>query len=168
VAFKKRWYVEKAFSKIGFANYLYDLQPEQLQEALGDLDSMMATWDAQGIRLGWSIPNDATASDLDDEVDVPYYAREAIFLQLGLRLAPSVGKTVSPHMLADALRSYNALMRQMAQPTPLRFPNTLPSGAGNKPWRNINNPFLGPTSDPLLAGDEGSIDFGTLVPESEA
>jgi hypothetical protein len=146
VAFKKRWYVEKAFSKIGFANYLYDLQPEQLQEALGDLDSMMATWDAQGIRLGWSIPNDATASDLDDEVDVPYYAREAIFLQLGLRLAPSVGKTVSPHMLADALRSYNALM----------------------PWRNINNPFLGPTSDPLLAGDEGSIDFGTLVPESEA
>lgn len=164
--YSKRWFVTKAFSKIGLAGYVFDLQPEQLQYALEDLDSMMASWDSLGIRVGWSIPNAGGSSDLDDEVDVPYYAREAIYLQLALRIAPDVGKTVAPELRSTATIAFDTLCRQMAQPVPMQFPDTLPSGAGNKPWRNVDNPFLGPPTDYVVAGGDGPIDFGTLNPST--
>jgi hypothetical protein len=44
VAWTKREFVVQAFSEIGLASYVYDLQPEQLQTALNRLDSMLATW----------------------------------------------------------------------------------------------------------------------------
>lgn len=164
MAYTKRWFVTEAFSEIGLAEYVFDLQPEQLQTGLNLLDSQMATWDGKGIRVGWSIPNEAEQSDLDDEVDVPYYAREAIYLQLALRLAPRFGKTLSPDTKVNAKNAYDALMRENAQPVPMSYPSTLPAGAGNKPWRNQGTPFLGPPGNPLAAGGDGPIDFGTLNP----
>lgn len=168
MAYAKRWYVEKSFSKIGLASYVYDLTADQLQEALDALDSMMATWDSTGIRVGWSIPNADGESSLDDEVNVPYYAREPIFYQLGLRLAPNFGKTLSPEFRQAARDAMVALERQNAQPVAYQFPDTLPSGAGNKPWRTWDNPFLGPPVNELAAGGDGPIDFGTLNPDDSS
>jgi hypothetical protein len=168
MAYTKRWYVTKAFSKIGLADYVYDIQPEQLQECLENLDSMMATWDGQGIRVGWSIPNAEDQSSLDDEVDVPYQAREAIYYQLGMRIAPNFGKTLSTDYKVDAKDALESLMLFTARPTPMQYPSTLPSGAGNKPWRTVDNPFLGPPADAIVAGSDSPIDFGTLVPESDS
>lgn len=164
MAYAKRWYIERAFAKVGLAEYAFDLEPEQLQEALELLDSMMATYDGQGIRVGWSIPNADGESGLDDEVNVPYYAREAIFLQAGIRLAPNFGKTISAEHKVNAKDALDALMRITAQPVPMQYPSTLPSGAGNKPWRTVDNPFLGPPVNELAAGGDGPIDFGTLNP----
>lgn len=166
MAYDKRWYVEKAFAKVGLAAYVFDLEPEQMQEALDLLDSMMATWDGKGIRVGWSIPNAENASSLDDEVDVPYFAREAIFLQAGIRLAPNFGKTISPEHKLNAKTALDDLMIFTARPIPMQFPETLPSGAGNKPWRTVDNPFLGPPSEQIEAGGDGPIDFGTLNPNT--
>lgn len=164
MAYAKRWYVNKAFAKVGLASYVFDLTPDQLQEALELLDSMMATWDGKGIRVGWSIPNAEGESTLEQEVDVPYFAREAIFLQAGIRLAPNFGKTISNEHKVNAKDALDALMRVTAAPVPQQFPNTLPSGAGNKPWRTVDNPFLGPPVDALAAGGDGPIDLGTLNP----
>ncbi len=166
MAYSKRWYVTQAFAKVGLADYVYDLQPEQLQVALQLLDSMMATWDGKGIRVGWSIPNSEDASSLDDEVDVPYFAREAIFLQAGIRLAPNFGKTISAEHKLNAKQALDDLMAWTARPIPMQFPNTLPSGAGNKPWRTVDNPFLGPPLEPIEAGGDGPIDLGTLNPNT--
>lgn len=168
MAYTKRYYIDQAFTLIGLANYAYDLEPEQLQTALQSLDSMMANLDGQGIRVGWSIPNAENQSSIDDEVDVPYQAREPIGYQLGLRIAPKFGKTLSREFSVAAKNAMNALMIFTAQPVPYQFPNTMPSGAGNKPWRTVDNPFLGPPIDPLLAGEDGPIDFGTLPPENGA
>ena len=168
MAYTKRWFVTKAFSKIGYANYEFDLQPEQLQDGLDTIDSMMAGWDGKGIRVGWSIPNDEDASSLDDEVDVPYQAREAIYLQAALRIAPDVGKVPSNDLKSNAKDALDTLMLFTAQPVPMQFPNTLPSGAGNKPWRTVNNPFLGPPVDPIVAGGDSPIDFGTIPVENGA
>lgn len=166
MAYTKRWYIERSFAEVGFAAYAFDLQPEQLQEALQKLDSMMATWDGKGIRVGWSIPNSEDGSALEDEVDVPYQAREAIFLQAGIRLAPMIGKTPSADTKINAKNALDALMIFTAQPIPQQFPNTLPSGAGNKPWRTVDNPFLGPPIAPIAAGGDGPIDMGTLNPNT--
>jgi len=163
VSYSKRWFITRAFSKIGLAEYVFDLQPEQLQTALDDLDSMMAGWDGKGIRVGWSIPNAEDESELDQEVNVPYQARDAIYLQLGLLIAPNFGKTPSNEHKVAAKNALDALMNFTARPVPMGYPNTLPSGAGNKPWRNQDNPFLG-SSNPLAAGGDGPIDFGTLNP----
>mgnify|MGYP003525752305 CR=1 FL=1 len=51
----KRQFVTQAFEEIGLAAYVFDLTPEQLQSALRRLDSMMASWNAKGIRLGYQI-----------------------------------------------------------------------------------------------------------------
>lgn len=164
MAYTKRWFVTETFSEIGLADYVYDLQPEQLQTGLNILDSMMATWDGKGIRVGWSLPSSEDASDLDDEVDVPAFAREAIYLQAALRFAPRFGKTPSNETKANAKSAFETLMLWNAQPVPMQYPNTLPSGAGNKPWRTVDNPFLGPEVNPVLAGGDSPIDFGTLNP----
>lgn len=166
--YAKRWYVTKAFSSIGLANYVYDLQPEQLQECLETLDSQMATWDGDGIRVGWSIPNAEGESALDDEVDVPNQAREAIYRKLGIAIAPNFGKAITPEHKQLAKDAMDGLLLLTALPVPMQYPNTLPSGAGNKPWRTVDNPFLGPPVDYVESGPDSPINFGTLPVENGA
>jgi hypothetical protein len=40
-----------------------------------------------------------------------------------------------------------------------QFPGTLPSGAGNKPWRVYDDPFARPPVDPVLTGPEGPLEY---------
>lgn len=157
----KRQFVEQAFEEIGLAAYVYDLTPEQLQSALRRLDAMMAGWNVNGIRVGWPMPSTPDASDLDVDTKVADVANEAIYLNLGVRLAPSFGKTLSPDTKADADAAYSNLLNQTAAPTPERqLPNTLPRGAGTKPWRSFNsNQFVRTPDDPLQAGEDNEINF---------
>lgn len=154
----KRQFVTQAFEEIGLAAYVFDLTPEQLDSALRRLDSMVASWNAKGIRLGYPISSSPQSSNLDEETNVPDSANEAIYLNLGIRIAPSFGKVVSPETKSSAKSAYDTLLSLAAMPPEMQLPGTMPSGAGNKPW-NIDNPFIeGPTS-PLLAGEDGAIEF---------
>lgn len=155
----KRQFVTQAFEEIGLAAYVFDLTPEQLQSALRRLDSMMASWNAKGIRLGYPIPSNPTDSDLDEQTNVPDSANEAIYTNLGVRLAPSFGKTVSPDAKGIAKTTYDTLMSRAALPPEQQLPGTMPSGAGNKPWRTYDDPFLRKPVDPVLAGQDGTIEF---------
>lgn len=155
----KRQFVAQAFEEIGLASYVFDLSPEQMESALRRLDSMMATWNSKGIRLGYPIPSSPQDSNLDAETGVPDSANEAIYLNLGIRLAPSFGKTVSADTKAAAKMAYDSLLSRAAMPMEQQMPAHMPAGAGNKPWRNTDNPFLTPPVDPLLAGQDGPIEF---------
>lgn len=155
----KRQFVTQAFEEIGLAAYVFDLTPEQLQSALRRLDSMMASWNAKGIRLGYPIPSSPDDSDLDEQTNVPDSANETIYTNLGVRLAPSFGKTVSPDLKSIAKAGYDTLMSRAAMPPEQQLPGTMPSGAGNKPWRTYDDPFLRQPSDPVLAGQDGPIEF---------
>lgn len=155
----KRQFVEKAFGKIGLAGYVFDLTPEQLQSALSDLDSMMAAWNAKGIRIGYPMPSSQATSDLDQETDVPDASTEAIYYSLGVRIAPDFGKTVPQSVAFFAKQAYDQLLSIAAVPPEKQFPHSLPAGAGNKPWRNNDSPFIRPPSDPLDAGPDSEIEF---------
>ena len=157
----KRQFVEQAFEEIGLAAYVFDLTPEQLQSALRRLDAMMAGWNANGVRVGWPMPSTPDASDLDVDTKVPDIANEAIYTNLAIRLAPGFGKTLSPDTKADADAAYSNLLNQTAAPTPERqLPNTMPRGAGTKPWRSFNsNQFVRTPDDPLLAGEDNELNF---------
>jgi len=161
MGWKKRNLIEQAFEEIGLAPYVYDASPSQYQSALLKLDSMMAEWNANGIRIGYHIPVSPDGSDLEEEAGIPDCANGAVYLNLAIRLAPSYGKTVSSEAKFLANEAYNILINRTVLPVPEKqFPNTLSRGAGNKPWRNVNNPFLDQPRDLIDVGDDNILELG--------
>jgi hypothetical protein len=159
MGYSKRQFVAAAFEEIGLASYAFDLQPQQFESALRRLDAMMASWNALGIRLGYPLPSSPQFSDLDAPSEVPDSANEAIITNLAVKIAPGYGKQVMPDTKATAKETYNTLLSRAAAPLEQQLPGTMPSGAGNKPWRVYDDPFLRPPVDPVLAGQDGPIEF---------
>ena len=159
MGYSKRQFVAAAFEEIGLESYVFDLQPEQLQSAMRRIDAMMADWNGKGIRLGYPLPNSPQDSDLDEPTLVPDWANEAIITNGAVRLAPGYGKVVMPETKAVAKDSYNTLLQRAAMPPEQQLPATMPAGAGNKPWRVYDNPFIRPPVDPVDAGPDGPLQF---------
>lgn len=155
----KREFVTQAFDEIGLASYAFDLTPDQMQSALRRLDTMIAAWNALGIRLGYPLPSNPQDSDLDEQTNVPDSSNEAIYTNLAIKLAPSYGKQVMPDTKMTAKESYNTLLSRAAMPIEQQLPGTMPSGAGNKSWRNYDTPFLRRPVDPVIAGQDGVIEY---------
>jgi len=159
MGYSKRQFVYAAFEEIGLASYVFDLQPEQLETARRRLDAMMADWNAKGIRLGYPIPSSPQDGSIDEQTFVPDSAYEAIICSLGVRIAPSYGKQVMMETKATAKQGYDILLQRATFPLELQFPNTMPSGAGNKPWRINDNPYLRGPVYPVTAGPDGPIEL---------
>lgn len=152
----KRQFVNQAFEEIGLASFVFDLSPEQLASAATKLDSMMAFWNAKGIRLGYPMASDPESSNLDTVVGVPDSANEAIYTNLAIRIAPGFGKTVSQDTKMTAKNAFNTLMARAAVPPEMQLPGAMPLGAGN---RLYDNPFTAPPVDPITTGPDSVLDF---------
>jgi len=159
MGYSKRQFVAAAFEEIGLASYVFDLQPEQLQSAMRRLDAMMADWNGKGIRLGYPLPGSPQDSDLDEPTLVPDSANQAIITNLAIRIAPGYGKVLMPETKAVAKDSYNTLLQRAAMPPEQQLPATMPAGAGNKPWRVYDNPFIRPPVNPVDVGPDGPLQF---------
>ena len=158
MGYTKRQFITGAFEEIGLADYVFDLQPEQLQSALRRLDSMMMEWNAQGIRLGYPIASSPQDSDLDTETNTPDSAWEAVITNLAIRIAPGYGKAVSPDTKVSAKGAYNILLQRATYPLEQQLPSTMPIGQGNKPWR-WDNPYVNRPADPVDAGPDGPFEW---------
>lgn len=158
MSWTKRQMVTQAFEECGFASYVYDLQPEQLEAGLRRLEAMMGTWNGRGIRLGYALSSNPDNANLDDPSNVPDSANEAVYTNLAIRVAPIVGKQVSNETKQAARSAYMQLLGRFTRPQEVQLPDTMPSGAGNKPWRT-DTPFLLPPDDPIEAGEDGPLNF---------
>ncbi len=158
MSWTKRQFVTQAFDALGYASHLYDLDPAQLQSALRQLDAMIATWNGRGIRLGYPLPSSPEKSSLDDTTDVPDAANEAIYANLAVRIAPTVGKQVHPDLRATAGRAYSQLIARFAEPVEVQLPSTMPLGAGGKNYRH-NHPFVHRPTEHVKAGSDGPIEL---------
>lgn len=151
----KQQIIESAFEELALAGYVYDLAPELLEGALKKLDTMMAAWGAMGISLGYLLPANPDDSNLDDATGIPDSAVEAVYMNLAVKLAASRGKTLTAATLLRAKQGYDRLLgdaaRAAARAVPM--PNTMPVGAGNKPWRSGRTFFPGPAD--TLQTDSG-------------
>lgn len=155
---KKGEIVDEAFAELALAGEAWDIQPEERQRAVRRLDVMLATWEAKGIKLGYAMPATADGSTPNDASGLPDAAVETVLLNLARRLAPSYGKALSPASAQSAREGYDALLWAAAQPQQQQLPNTLPLGAGNKPWRRTNRQFLPrPDTSPLDQAIGGSL-----------
>jgi hypothetical protein len=159
MGYTKRQFILAAFEEIGLASYTFDLQPEQLESARRRLDAMIADWNGKGIRLGYPIPSSPEQGSIDEETNVPDSAYEAIICSLGIRLAPSYGKQVMPMTMATAKQGYDTLLQRATFPLEQQMPSTMPAGAGNKPWRVYDNPFLRPPVNPVQVGPDGPLEL---------
>ena len=155
----KRQFLEAAFTEIGLADYVFNLTPNELTTALRRLDAMMAEWNERGLRLGYPLPSSPQFSDLDAPSGVPDRANEAVITNLACRIAPSYGKQVLPGTMTTARGALNTILVRAAAPTPMRYPGTLPVGAGNKPWSTQGDPYMPRPVEPLLTGQDGPFDF---------
>lgn len=156
----KRELVAEALGEVGLANFEFDTTPDEQQMVLRRLDTMMATWEARGVRVGYRFPASPGASELDDDAGLPDSATETVYLNLAIRIAPSFGKTVSAETKKNARDGWDLLLVVVAQPIEQQLPSTLPRGAGRKPWRTQNQPFFPqPSTDPLVVDQGGDLDI---------
>jgi hypothetical protein len=156
MGYSKRQFVEASLEEIGLASYVFDLSPQQVESAVRRLDAQMASWNALGIRVGYPLPGSPQDTGLDDETNVPDAAYEAIITNLGIKLAPSYGKTVSPDTKATAKRTYDTLLSRAAMPMEMQLPASMPRGAGAKAY---DDPFVDNPTEPILAGRDGQLEF---------
>lgn len=155
MSWTKQELVEQAFNEIAKNVGTFNIDADALQSALRSMDSMMATWDGKGVRVGYLLPSSPGDSNLDDDAGLPDWAVEAVYLSLALRIAPSIGKTVAVETRINAKEAYNVLLLRPAFPPQQQLPNTLPRGAGNKPWRGTGNQFMPTPTEPLEAFEGG-------------
>jgi hypothetical protein len=148
----KRQFVERAFREIGVFGG-FDLDPDMLIAAGNDLDAMMAMWNARGLRLGYPLSS-PSSFNIDEDTHLTDEATEAVYKNLAVRIAPTIGRQVQPETKLTARAAYMALLALSTQPPEMRLPTTLPAGAGNKPWR-WDNPFI--------LQEQPDIDAGTDV-----
>lgn len=158
MAWTKEDLVNKAYAELALAGYVYDLDPEEMQNAGSSLDSMMALWNGLGINLGYPISSDPKV-DLDVDCDLPDMAREPVYMNLAIRLAAGKGKQLMPSTLNIAKQGYDALSIRAAIPSEVQMPGAMPLGSGNKPWRMQNRRFATPPCDPLTTQGDTTIDF---------
>lgn len=129
----KKQFIQKAYGEIGLGSYFFDLEPEQLQDGLLSLESMLGEWYSKQIMIGYPFADDPTVADLDVVTDVPFNFNKAVFTNLAIILAPSFGKTPSLETKLSADAGYNVLCTRAASPRQIKLPTTTPLGAGNKP-----------------------------------
>jgi hypothetical protein len=160
VSWTKRELVQNAFEEVGLASYAFDLQPEQMQAGLRRLDNMMATWNSRGLRIGYPLEDNPGLSSLDQDAGVTDEAIEAIVGNLAIRLAPMLGKTVSPDTKASARSAYMALLSRRSDIVERRIDrNAVPAGQGTKYWRYNSDPFLEREDIGLTVGPDDTLNF---------
>jgi len=130
MSYTKGELVEMALEEIGIASYEFDISPEQTSSAIRRLDAMMAKWNAKGILLSYPIAKGIDSASTDDS-GIPDWSWEAVITNLGIRLAPSYGKTVALETKIAAKQSYNTLCGIFTKPKEMQFPS-MPKGAGYK------------------------------------
>lgn len=154
--------VRKAFAELALAGYVYDLDPEEIADALDSLDLLMAEWHSQGLRIAYNMGGGPDASDETDESGLPLVAVSAVYLALAVRISSGKGKALTAATMRAAKASWDALVSRQASNdvTEQQFPSNVPRGAGSKPWRTVNRPFMPvPKTTPLLNDTDGGLDF---------
>lgn len=159
--YSKGQLVNAAYEEIALAGYVFDLSPEEIQTACRRLDAMMATWNGQGIRLGYALASDPADVKPGTPSGLPDSANEAVYTNLALRLCSAFGKTPARTTAVAAKQAYDQLLAKAVSndTRQMQMPRGMPAGAGHRRPGIYRNPFLLPPVDPIEAGPDGAIDF---------
>lgn len=130
----KRSLVQSARRKCGQRDSNYQIEPEEYDEDISSLNDLMAELLAQGINLAYNFPTSNIGTPAD-ESGIPFETSDAISSLLAERLAPTLGKTLSPAFMATLARSWALLRGRYFTVPQLTMRSTTPRGQGNERWR---------------------------------
>lgn len=137
----KRDIVEMAFEFCGSAGYEFERTPEEIASALRELDTMMAEWPWSELDYNFSEYGAGLPTDLSG---LPNDAIGAASKMLGLRIAPSMGKSLSPAVAAPLTMAYNLVCSKYGgSPPQARIPALTVRGSGG----TYRLPFIAETGD---------------------
>lgn len=158
MAWTKQQLIDEALAELALQGFVFDLTPQERVTGLNRLNSMMATWEQRGIRLGFNF-----AGELPDGSGLPEGAVEPVVANLAIRLAAGYGKTPPTETKRQAREGFGLLLRDAAMPQQQQLPETLPRGSGNRLWTQIGRPYFPPPVDSPIGVTEG----GDLFIETE-
>lgn len=133
--------LDAAFGDIGLASYVFDLEADEQERALRSMDSYMAMLSIKGIRVGYQLSEKPSDSSLNQLSGLPAYAIDAVTKNVALRLAPLYNKMPSQDLRNQAKEAYNALLTAVSTIPSMQNTSILPTGAGNRYNRRLNNTF---------------------------
>ena len=132
---------EQAIQSVDFAN------------AMRYMNRMMATFDAEGIALGYTQVTKAS-----DAITIPLGAIEGLIFNLALRLTTSYDIPVAGTLAINARESKEAMRKLAVFIQPTAYPCTLPIGSGNEYDNTFNSShFYHCPEDELTTEQGGSI-----------
>lgn len=158
MGYSKKQFIDGAFEEIGYARYNFHTSPEQEESVLRVLDSMMAEWNAKGIRINYPL-SDPDNSNIDSPSGVPDAAYEAIRTNLAVRIAPMFGRQVMPATTKAAATSFQTLSTRFAVIPQMQYRSGTPLGAGNKPWLWNRGPFIQSPIPTVDVGPDGILEL---------
>ncbi len=135
--------VRAALRKLGVASdaTLTDVEPQSMQDAVDDLEAMMAEWyqDGKGIITGYVFSDDDNPPAEGDDHGLRSSAVSAVFHNLACRIAPDYALEATAKIIATAKYGKELLYKQTAISRAKRapYPSRMPTGSGNS-FANLN------------------------------
>ncbi|MGQ6215366.1 packaged DNA stabilization gp4 family protein [Serratia sp. IR-2025] len=111
---------------------LTDVEPQSVEDAIHDLEDMMAEWMINPGSVGYLFAADGEEPLPDDDSGLPRKYKHAVGYQLILRMLSDYGVEPSPQVLTNAQRSYDALLTDTLVVPSMRRRGDFPLGQGNK------------------------------------
>lgn len=157
--------VRAALRRLGLASdaTLTDVEPQSMQDAVEDLEQMMAEWyqNSKGIVTGYKFANSETPPADGDSHGMRSSSVSAVVHNLAVRIAPDYGMEPSAKVVTTARYGKEQLVKITAISRAKRapYPSRMPTGSGNS-FANLNEwhyyPGDIPNADNSATPDEGS------------
>jgi hypothetical protein len=138
----KKQIILQAYLEIGLGDYIYNLTPEELNNALMVLEMMISEWETLGVVLGYPTAFVPSQADINEDSHIPMHAMSAVCVNLGVRLAVSFGKVLDSGIIGTATNSFSRLLTLFTKPTKMNYNRGMVAGAGNKGLQANLMPFI--------------------------
>lgn len=156
--------VRAALRKLGVASSatLTDVEPQSMQDAVDDLESMMAEWyqDGKGIITGYVFADPDNLPAEGDDHGLRSSELSAVFNNLACRIAPDYAIEPTTKIITTARYGKEQLVKNTALNRAKRapYPNRMPTGSGNS-FATLNGWHFypgEPNADSSTPTDEGN------------
>lgn len=126
------------------------LEPDEYQDCIFALNSMMLEYNANGISLGFT-----EVTNLGDTLTVPAGAISGIVSNLALRVAPQFQGVVSQELMTKARDGYKVMCKLGVTIQPTQFGSLVPRGSGN--YNDQTSNYYPATDDEIEAEVNNNI-----------
>lgn len=126
------------------------LEPDEYQDCIFALNTMMLEYDADGIHLGFT-----EVTNLSNVITVPSGAISGIVSNLALRVAPQFQGAITGELINKAAQGYKVMCKLGVTIQPTQFSSLVPIGSGN--YRRLGSNFYPATEDEIEAEVNNNI-----------